>query len=479
MPTATATRRKPSKVSQIVDPVAVDQFVNEPMPAGPAAKLFNPFDEAVPFFDALAMITENEWRLYAVYLYRLEPRVRNPVGEAAFISTYQQSIDEADIKATHGGGKYLLYLKEVVMGKRDPSLPVRERSWKCRIAGEPILQPSQTLVMPAGSVPALPAGPPDVVQQPRTGSSDVAVLANVLRDLIENKNSGRGNSEAMALMGEANKSALSIVTEAARQTVTTSTGSAMGDKLLERLLDSKLSGKSSDSDLRDKLAMIAIDRLSNPQPESKDPLGQLSFVKDLLGVDSITDLIRPSGDGAWKTRLVEIGAALVTTLPQLMGAFMTNQERQFQHQMQIEAMRRQPGQAAAPVAVNIPTLQLEPVPVAPIETQPQSVGAVGESAMPNLFNPAQMALDEIVVDFGEGLDGTLTARLVRQRYPQIVESLKPMLQDAEQVKLFAQNTPPLNEIAGEEEFPAFLTEFIAEILHPATDDAEGEDKTTA
>jgi hypothetical protein len=175
-----------------------------------------------------------------------------------------------------------------------------------------------------------------------------------------------------------------------------------------------------------------------------------------------------------------------------MGAFMTNQERQFQHQMQIEAMRRQP-QQPDPATVfpqkvqsglqnqtpNVPTLQLEPVPVSPIETQPQSVGAVGESAMPNLFNPAQMALDEIVVDFGEGLDGTLTARLVRQRYPQIVESLKPLMQDAEQVKLFAQNTPPLNEIFGEEEFPEFLTEFCNEILHPASDDAEAEDKTTA
>jgi hypothetical protein len=476
MPTATATRRKQS--AEKLSSPAIAVLMGSEQPADPAAKLFNPFDEAVPFFDALAMITENEWRLYAVYLYRLEPRVRNPVGEAAFISTYQQAIDEADIKATHGGGKYLLYLKEVVMGKRDPSLPApRERSWKCRIAGEPILQPSQTLVMPAGNVPALPAGPTDVIQQPRTGTSDVAVLANVLRDLIENKNSGRGNSEAMALMGEANKSALSIVTEAARQTVTTSTGSAMGDKLLERLLDSKFNGKSSDSDLRDKLALIAIDRLSNPQPESKDPLGQLSFVKDLLGVDSITDLIRPSGDGAWKTRLVEIGAALVTTLPQLVGAFMTNQERQFQHQMQIEAMRRQSGQASPPVAVNVPTLQLEPVPAAPVGTpQPQPMG---ESPMENLFNPAQMALEEIVVDFGEGLDGTITARLVRQRYPQIVESLKPLIQDSEQVKLFAQNTPPLSEIAGEEEFPEFLTQFTAEILHPATDDSEGEGETTA
>jgi hypothetical protein len=474
MPTATATRRKQSAEKLSSSAIAV--LMGSEQPTDPAAKLFNPFDEAVPFFTAIEMIADDEWeRLYELRLYRLDPQVRNET-ERSWIHIYRRFVKEETIFADHGGGKFQLLLHELF--QKNSTVTPRERWHKFRVDGEPKFLPGQRLVEVKGAKSLPPAGTPDAVEQPRTGSSDVAVLANVLRDLIENKNSGRGNSEAMALMGEANKSALSIVTEAARQTVTTSTGSAMGDKLLERLLDSKFSGKSSDSDLRDKLAMIAIDRLSNPQPESKDPLGQLSFVKDLLGVDSITDLIRPSGDGAWKTRLVEIGAALVTTLPQLMGAFMTNQERQFQHQMQIEAMRRQPGQAA-PVAVNVPTLQLEPVPVAPIETQPQSVGAVGESAMPNLFNPAQMALDEIVVDFGEGLDGTLTARLVRQRYPQIVESLKPLMQDAEQVKLFAQNTPPLNEIFGEEEFPEFLTEFCNEILHPASDDAEAEDKTTA
>ena len=92
--------------------------------------------------------------------------------------------------------------------------------------------------------------------------------------------------------------------------------------------------------------------------------------------------------------------------------------------------------------------------------------------MSPLFNPAQMALEEIVVDFTQGLDGQMTARLVSTRYPTIIEQMKPMLGDLAQVKLFAQNTAPLNEIAGESEFPQFLTEFVNEILRPAGDEAE-------
>ena len=45
----TATRRKPSKAPEIVDSAAVVQIVNE-QAANPAAKLFNPFNEAIPFF---------------------------------------------------------------------------------------------------------------------------------------------------------------------------------------------------------------------------------------------------------------------------------------------------------------------------------------------------------------------------------------------------------------------------------------------
>jgi hypothetical protein len=51
----------------------------------------------------------------------------------------------------------------------------------------------------------------------------------------------------------------------------------------------------------------------------------------------------------------------------------------------------------------------------------------------------------------------------------LVEQLKPLLANAEQVLVFAQHTEPLHQIAGEAEFPEFLKEFCAEVLTPAID----------
>jgi hypothetical protein len=311
------------------------------------------------------------------------------------------------------------------------------------------------------------------------------VLASVLRDLIENRQNGDGGSpQALELMGQSYKTGLTIVSEAARQTVQTSTGSVLGDKLLERLLDSKFGGEKSngDSDLRNKLALIAIERLQNPPAaEAKDPLAQLGFVKDLLGVESISELIRPSVAGdTWKAKLVDLGVTLVGNLPQLFQLLLASQAQQFQRQIQLEALRRQ---GPVPAGVNPNTLPASPriqieTAAHPPAPGPTPVPAPGEVPMGTLFNPAQMALDEIVVDYGEGLDGQMTARLVRQRYPIVMEQMKPMLGDLAQVKLFAQNTAPLNEIAGDQEFPQFLEEFMNEILHPATDDQEEQPSST-
>jgi hypothetical protein len=488
MPSAVAVRGKKPKEAAIVDltrdpiqnPVAAAEVV-KPEPAN--VPLFNPFDDNIPFFDALAMITPAEWEKYLIYIYRLDPKVRNPEGERAYIDKIQRTFDEGDIKATHGGGKYMAILKDDFLMAAAPGGPApRERRWHFRIAGEPRLQNGQTLLSANGAAPA--PGTPDAIEvAPRAPSSDVAVLASVLKELIENRQNGdTGSSQAIELAGQAYKTGLSIVSEAARQTVTTTTGSAIGDKLLERLFDSKFGGRNGDSDLRDKLAMIAIERLQNPPvAEAKDPLAQLGFVKDLLGVESIGDLIRPSAAGdTWKAKLVDLGVTLVGNLPQLFQLLLASQAQQFQRQIQLETLRRQ---GPVPVGVNpntppaSPRIQIETA-AHPPAPGPTPVPAPGEVPVSTLFNPAQMALDEIVVDYGEGLDGQMTARLVRQRYPIVMEQMKPMLGDLAQVKLFAQNTAPLNEIAGDEEFPQFLKEFVNEILHPATDDQEEQPSST-
>jgi hypothetical protein len=473
MPTAAAVRRKkPEPV--ILDPqTAPDSAI--PKPVRDNATLFNPFDEALPFFDALAMITEHEWPRYLLYLYRLDPRVRNPEGEPSYIDKYQRAIDEGEIRATHGGGKYMLILKDDVMQKGgENSAPPRERRYtKCRIAGEPRLQSGQTTMQPVNAevAPAADTG----AQTSRIGSTDVAVLADVLRDALRDR---RPSADGADLMAESYKKSLTIVSESASMAAKSATGSALGDKLLEKLLDSELGGKkhSGDSDLRDKLALIAIERLQNPPitgGELKDPLGQLTFIKELTGVDNLRDLLlggRGGGD-EWKSKLIEMGVSLVSGLPQLFQLYVANQDRMFQRQLQLEQIRRS-GQLP-PIA---------PTPGAPIaaavpNTQVETAGEGSPTEVPmNIFNPAQMALDEIAVDFEQGLDGQLTARLVRQRYAQVVESMKPMLANAELVKQFAINTPPLSEIAGDDEFPEFLEQFVNEILHPEEEKAsEGED----
>ena len=487
VPFANKRSRKNSPEAATVDAAAVAEFVkSEParVPISDAefgikpVPLFNPFDDNIAFFDALAMITPAEWEKYLVYIYRLDPKVRNPEGERAYIDKIQRTFDEGDIKATHGGGKYMAILKDDFLMAATPGGPApRERRWHFRIAGEPRLQDGQTLLSANGTAPAAPGTPDAIEVAPRAPSSDVAVLAGVLRELIENRQNGdgSGSAQAMELAGQAYKTGLNIVSEAARQTVTTTTGSAMGDKLLERLFDSRFGGDKSngDSDLRNKLALIAIERLQNPPvAEARDPLAQLGFVKDLLGVESIGDLIRPSAAGdTWKAKLVDLGVTLVGNLPQLFQLLLASQAQQFQRQIQLETLRRQgpvaPGLNNTPPAS--PRIQIETT-AHPPAPGPTPVPAPGEVPMSTVFNPAQMALDEIVVDYGEGLDGQMTARLVRQRYPVVMEQMKPMLGDLAQVKLFAQNTAPLNEIAGDQEFPQFLEEFVNEILHPATDD---------
>jgi hypothetical protein len=480
MPTATAARRKkPTVPIEVLEPTAVPVATEDPA----RVSLFNPFDESVPFFMATAMIQDEEWHRYLIYLYRLLPRVRNPEGEASFICKYARAVDEADIKGDHGGGKYLIYLTEKPeeLSKQPGAVgEVKPRSRKLvfSISGAARLQPGQATTADAGNTPVPEDGQPaaGVVLAPRpSGKSDVEVLASVLKDLIENRQNGNsGDAQSLDLLGQSYKTGLTIVSEAARHTVQTSTGSLLGDKLLERLLDSKLGGGGNgDSDLRDKLALIAIERLQNPPVvEGKDPLGQLSFVKDLLGVESITDLIRPGGNDTWKTKLVELGVNLVGNLPQLFQLFIASQQQQFQRELQLEALRRQ---GTIPVNPNLPPtsprIEIETT-ARPPAPGPIPVPAPGEVPVSPLFNPAQMALEEIVVDFTQGLDGQMTARLVSTRYPTIIEQMKPMLGDLAQVKLFAQNTAPLNEIAGESEFPQFLTEFVNEILRPAVDEAE-------
>lgn len=482
MPTATkATRRRAPRPVEL-DPDAVAEFVESDVKQDPSPnhERFNPFDESIPFLNAIAMIAESEWERYLIYLYRLDPRVRNPEGEAAFIDKYQRPIDEGDIKAVHGGGKYMLLLKDDVQWRNGaPAAGARERRHKLRIAGDPVLQQGQTTV---GKEPVvLPPGPTPPPSDRSLGTGDVAALLTGLREILADRKGDDGIASVLELMGQANKSAIQVVTEAARQSATSTTGNPIMDKLLEKLIDSKINGGGERDGVRDKLVNIALDRLSNPQPTAgaDGGLAQLGQLKELFGVDSVMDLVKGGGgDNSWKMKLVEVGGALITNLPALVQAFMQNQQMLFNRQMQVEAMRRQaaasPGQPVV-VPPNTPT-PVDAIPPAIAAPAPPMPGVEPVSFM----NPVQAVLDDIVNCFNSGLGGDGAASLIMTKYPAIVEQLrqakfasgKSLFEDVEELKAFSAKTPPLSAIAGEEEFPQFLGEFVEEMNRPDEPDQQ-------
>jgi hypothetical protein len=482
MPSATAVRRRRAPASEpietttapVLDAVAVSEFVNE--------GIFDPFDEAVPFFQAIAMIREGEWERYLLYLYRLDPRVRNPEGEKAFIDKFQRCVDEGDIAVAHGGGKYMLILKDDVLNRPDPSAPqTRSRACKFRCEGAPKLQPGQSVVNNGGGTAVeggvvLPPGPAPAA----SGDSSLAALTNILRDLIKDNNNQKRSADS-----DVTTKSFEAALELVKKQAATSTGSALGDKLLEMLLPLLLNRKSETDPILAQLAKATIDRMSNPAAsEIKNPLGELTVVKELLGVGSLRELFELGAGGGgegWKLKAFEAMGALAQNAPQIIGLFLSNQERAFQRQLQLENLRRHnaaiaSGQTPPPLeATAIVQPPLNPMQNPPAGPVPISgpTGADQPGGAPMIMDPMSTALMDIVFCFGEGFPGDATARFLRTKFPQIVAQLQPFLAgDLDQVKMFCQNTPSLSEIAGDEEFPEFLTAFIGEVLHPEEPEPE-------
>ena len=57
-------------------------------------------------WDTVARLTETDWSHHVIYLYRLLPKVDSG-SDRNFIAKYDRAIDEADVLADHGSGKYL------------------------------------------------------------------------------------------------------------------------------------------------------------------------------------------------------------------------------------------------------------------------------------------------------------------------------------------------------------------------------------
>jgi len=72
------------------------------------------------FFDYLDSLTAEQWGDRIIYIYRQDPPAHNP-GNGHYIEKIPHAIDEEYITARHGGGRYLVFVKNVRTKGRERS----------------------------------------------------------------------------------------------------------------------------------------------------------------------------------------------------------------------------------------------------------------------------------------------------------------------------------------------------------------------
>jgi len=458
-PEATTGLLDDSKPFQLIDE-ETKQIITNPVIVN-AEWIRATLNPELNFFDAISEIPVGGWDIVTLYLYRLDPKVSNREGENKYIGLYGSPITQESVKKEHGGGKYQLYLKAGKHTLRG------HRFW---IDGEPIYKEGQT--MRGGQYAGTPLTATGAVLPPGQD------IASIVRQVIE---ATGGNSKAadagIEVMKRAFMDGLDLTKSIATNSAASATGTTLGDKLLTALLP-RLTEPQANAlppmveKFMDAAITIFKSERREPNPAAAVPAtDQISLVKELLGVDSLKEVIEMGRGGKeqpyWVTLLINV----VEKLPSLMNEFAQMQERGFQRAViahQLGAVQTLPGVPGRPVTVPAaPVIPLQPSPIA-VQTAPVPTnGTVSEQMI-------QGIVEGICHAYDEGYEGDMAAVHLKLLYPQLVDSLRPLLSDPVQLSNFVQQTPALAERAREEDWPGFQQEFIEEVRQvPIQDNPAG------
>ena len=414
-------------------------------------------DPQLTFFDALTEIPVGGWDVVNLYLYRLEPKVANREGQEKYIGCFGSPITQESVKTDHGGGKYQLYLKA---GKHTL------RSHRFWIDGEPRYLDGQTVR----------GGP--MAGTPLTGSNGTVLppgqdIASIVRQVIE---ATGGNKQAegagIEIMKRAMTDGLDLTRTIMNNQLQSTTGSSLGDKLFDSLLPRMLAPPTTDPIIL-KLVEAAISNMKadrrEPNPVTPVPAtDQISLVKELLGVDSLKEVIEMGRGGKEQPYWVTLLVNLVEKLPSLMNEFAQMQERGFQRAViahQLGAAQTLPGVLGRPVPA-APFIPLQPSPIAVQPAPVPTNGTMSEQMIQGIVEGICRAYDE-------GYPGDMAAAHLKLLYPQLVDSLRPLLSDPQQLTSFVAQTSALAERAREEDWPGFQQEFIEEVRQVPMQDVPG------
>jgi hypothetical protein len=417
-------------------------------------------DPQLKFFDALTDIPAGGWDVVNLYLYRLEPKIANREGQEKYIGCYGSPITQESVKTEHGGGKYQIYLKAGKHTLRN------HRFW---IDGEPRYQEGQTVR----------GGP--TAGTPLIGTATVLPpgqdIASIVRQVIE---ATGGNSKAadagIDVMKRAFTDGLDLQKSISNRQLDSTTGSSLGDKLFDSLLPRLLAPPTTDPIIL-KLVEAAISNMKadrrevNPSPVTAPvpPSEQFALVKEVLGVESLRDVFDMTRGNKEQPWWVAVVSNAIEKLPSVLNEFAQMQERSFQRAV----IAHQLGAGIAPPGAPV----IPAGPVAPLVVPPRVAASPSPQPVPANANISEQMIQGIVEGicraYDEGYEGDMAATHLKLLYPQLLDSLRPLLSDPVQLSNFVTQIPTLAERARDAEWPEFQQQFIEEVRQVPMQDMPG------
>lgn len=297
-------------------------------------------------------------------------------------------------------------------------------------------------------------------------------LVSVVRQVIEaTKGDKTAENAGIEVLKSAMQSGLALNKSIVESQIGSTTGNKVGDKVLDMILPRLLDQKQPElPPIVTKMLEAAMGLLKNPrEPNAEsaaDPIKQFTFVKELLGVDSIRELFERPGRVAEQPFWVPLLTNAIEKIPGMLQAYGELQERGFQRALIAHQIRAgTPGTLPAGLGI-----------IAPAPTPPTATAAAPATAEQQAQQMVATIVDAICRAWDEGYPGDVAGAHLKIGYPLWVEQLKPLLADPVQLNAFIASIPALAERAGDPDWPEFQADLIAELNQvplPAGDEPAG------
>lgn len=419
-------------------------------------------------FALMKTLTPKEQESMMLYIYRQEPAIVNDSARGKYIEKVVPPVDEDYLKLNHGGGRYLLWLKDSATNQT-----VRKSS--VAIDGPAKLQPGNTVIDGATGQVVQPGAQPSAAAQP-TGIEGAmkVVLEHLDKQSAKNGTTDQALAAAMEAMKQGMMGAITMISTAAQQTATSKTGNPLGDELMKRAIDQLVTPRNPLDDFAAVLKTMnelkgTMEPAQPPQPRRNSGIvEEIKGIAELLKGDdeqgTLRDLIfgrrerdEPESLGV---SLVKFGMAAIERQPAILDAF-------------AGVLQRFAAPAAPPATMGNAPAQPAIKPARP--AAPPAQPAAADGGQQQVINAI---LQAIVNSFRYGYTGDDAAFALKVQFDPVIPQLQQMLAvPQDQILTWLRTQPIIAPILNEPEFPQFFTELIGGILD--TGEGEGEPQPAA